>query len=346
MDRSRKTIYGIEISRGIAALLVVFYHISRLFEQNFDYYPLTRVTQVGHTGVDFFFVLSGFIIYFIHYHDIGHKVQLKPYLIKRLIRIFPIYWVAFFLHLSIIPFVSSSDFPTLSKGMLQLFLFPLGMKDLVIGVSWTLQYELIFYLFFALLIFNRAIGTIVSCLWLTMLILQFFTLYQFDIPLVATAFCFQFIAGALAAHIILRLPSKHLKKCFYVGAGLLILAWWFELNGLLNGYGEHARIVYAIVFMLLVIGIVSMENETKMEFPKIWLVLGKSSYSIYLTHLFFGGIYFKIMGLIGLFEFLPRSITALIIILFTVISGVIFSQLIELPITKYFRNKLLPGKLD
>jgi peptidoglycan/LPS O-acetylase OafA/YrhL len=315
-----------------------------LFEQNFGVFPLSQITEIGHSGVDFFFVLSGFIIYFIHRKDIGHKSKLKPYILKRLVRIFPLFWIVFCLHLALIPFVSSSDYPTVSSGFLQFLLFPIEVKDLVVGVSWTLKYEMLFYLLFALLILNRQIGGFVFALWFLILVMQFIGIQPVNLSLLSSAFCFQFMAGIVAAYIVSSVSFKHLKKCFYVGISILLIIWWAELANHLNGFGKNARLFYGLAFSLIVIGVVAIENGRKMEFANIWLILGKSSYSIYLTHLFFGGIYYKIMDLMGVLGALPASISVVFVVVFTVVTGVVFSHVIELPVTQYLRSKLILSK--
>ena len=68
---ARDRLVGIQAARGAAALLVVFYHAGRML--SLDQYvgndPLRGLFRFGHAGVDFFFVLSGFIIYFVHHKD-------------------------------------------------------------------------------------------------------------------------------------------------------------------------------------------------------------------------------------------------------------------------------------
>jgi exopolysaccharide production protein ExoZ len=61
------------MARGVAALMVVFYHTTRSLSlpQYLGYIPLNNVFGFGHAGVDFFFVLSGFIITRTHTVDIG-----------------------------------------------------------------------------------------------------------------------------------------------------------------------------------------------------------------------------------------------------------------------------------
>ncbi len=64
---------SIEAARGIAALLVVEFHGERALAlpQYVGHMPLGGVTGFMHTGVDFFFVLSGYIIFAVHRADIG-----------------------------------------------------------------------------------------------------------------------------------------------------------------------------------------------------------------------------------------------------------------------------------
>jgi peptidoglycan/LPS O-acetylase OafA/YrhL len=52
------------------------------------------VFQFGHAGVDLFFVISGFIITYVHYDDIGTPSRLGRYAARRFQRIYPLYWLA------------------------------------------------------------------------------------------------------------------------------------------------------------------------------------------------------------------------------------------------------------
>src|SRR5215467_10685301 len=85
---------GIEISRGLAASAVVLYHAARHLNQAYGMPTLTSVFQFGHAGVDLFFVISGFIIVYVHYNDIGTPDRLGHYVSRRITRVMPTYWVA------------------------------------------------------------------------------------------------------------------------------------------------------------------------------------------------------------------------------------------------------------
>ena len=92
----------IQALRGLAALLVVMFHTTELNHKNFQQEFLFNIFAFGSSGVDFFFVLSGFIIYFIHRFDVGQRNKLKPFLLKRLIRVYPMYWLV---TLALLPYI-------------------------------------------------------------------------------------------------------------------------------------------------------------------------------------------------------------------------------------------------
>lgn len=86
---------SLQVCRAAAAIAAVLYHVTDQAQKHFSYTFVGGAFQFGYTGVDFFFVLSGFIIFFAHASDIGKRDSLLAYVTKHLIRIYPIYWVAF-----------------------------------------------------------------------------------------------------------------------------------------------------------------------------------------------------------------------------------------------------------
>ncbi len=83
--------------RGLAILLVVFFH-------NFGF---INYTVFGWLGVDLFFVLSGYLITGILLKSVGHKNYLRNFYARRILRIFPLYYLFLVLAIFILPQIPS-----------------------------------------------------------------------------------------------------------------------------------------------------------------------------------------------------------------------------------------------
>ncbi|MEZ4715903.1 MAG: acyltransferase [Caldilineaceae bacterium] len=138
----------------MAALLVVFYHITELSQTRFDSLFLGGVFAFGFTGVDFFFVLSGFIILYVHGRDLGDERVLGAYAAKRFVRLYPIYWCVALVKIGVIfvvPAYAKAHEADLAFLVKSLLLIP--QENLpIIGAAWTLSYEVLFYALFGVAI--------------------------------------------------------------------------------------------------------------------------------------------------------------------------------------------------
>src|SRR4028118_1001480 len=144
----------LQLYRGIGALLVVMFHLNEISTGILNQVTFFNLFQAGWSGVDYFFVLSGFIMVYVHRSAIGKKDQLKSFLVKRAVRIYPIYWIitltVWCLFLVIPVFANNQD---LSLGNVIVSLLLIPQKDQpILEVGWTLIYELNFYLLFSIAI--------------------------------------------------------------------------------------------------------------------------------------------------------------------------------------------------
>jgi exopolysaccharide production protein ExoZ len=92
--RSTGNFATIQAGRGLAALSVVLYHLGGWVAQSkyWGYDPLGGVFAFGQAGVEYFFVLSGFIMLHVHRRDFGQSSMVPRFLWKRFCRIYPPYW--------------------------------------------------------------------------------------------------------------------------------------------------------------------------------------------------------------------------------------------------------------
>jgi exopolysaccharide production protein ExoZ len=339
-------IRSIEVMRGVAALLVAVYHLSRLYQQNFDVFPFSSATEVGHIGVDFFFVLSGFIIYYIHHGEINKPNYIVRYAAKRFARIYPFFWFVLLLNLILIPFVASKDFPSITHIFINLTLIPYEKDFLPLGISWTLQHEVLFYALFSTLLLNKRLGQVILITWLTLVLIHnFYSPVLVDVPVLFSAFNIQFFLGMSVAYLYSKNKLTSSSYVLYCALLCLFLLMCLELSGILNGYQKWARVSYGFAFAFILFGALAEEKKRSKAIPSLFLKLGSASYSVYLLHLFFGGIIFKVFSILGLHDVLPIFVSAILTISITVYLAYLTSKMVEIPISKFVRNMLLKKNL-
>ncbi len=283
----------LQLGRGIAALLVVFYHVSLLFKQKLGSELYWDVSHFGQLGVNFFFVLSGFIILLAHHKDIGKPKKVVKYIQKRLIRIYPIYWVCFAVYICAAALgIGEPDFQWSFAQLFSAFTLvhwvPLD-GGLPLHVAWTLFFEIMFYALFISFIINFYLGIAVFAIWLCAMIFGLNAdlgsgtmIAQF-----ASIWGVNFILGMLA-YVIYRVAPDKLSYVFLaIGIGLLAT---FISRYNYDGYDAFKAIFYdstallACSFSFILLGLVMLERLYKCKVNAVFVFLGNASYSIYLAH--------------------------------------------------------------
>lgn len=160
--------------RGVAAIMVVWFHI-------FEAYNVNRVQHIGHghLGVDFFFILSGFVIGYA-YDDRWSKMGVGEFFKRRIIRLQPMLVIgavigcAAFLLSTFLGHHSAPIWIILVAMVLNMFLIPMtvgmdfrGWGELypMNNTSWSLFFEYLIYILYAFFIrklSNKALWVLVS----------------------------------------------------------------------------------------------------------------------------------------------------------------------------------------
>lgn len=340
----------LQIFRGLAALLVLFHHTDDILSNHHNYHYFGGIFEPGWSGVDFFFVLSGFIIYYIHYKDIGKPNAFKPFIQKRFIRVYPMTWLVV---IPIIPmfflFPGFGD-PGVQTNpwviLKQLFLFP--QERVVLDVSWTLSHEILFYLLFGLLIISgRTIVKTVIGIWILLTLLSMVNIINFEswgLNFLISPFHIEFVFGCIAAYVYLNYNLK--KSSMYIlvfGVLLFISTWVLRLLEILPKYQVESILLFGTSSFFIVLGSVYI-SINKTNWSKIFLFIGDASFSIYLTHFPAISLLNKMFATLGLYEKLGYFLATSIIIAITLIIGCIAYQLIEKQLLKVLRNKMIGNK--
>ncbi len=281
-------LFQLQYLRAIAALLVVYFHAVLQFQKvdaGFD----PELYTLGETGVDVFFVLSGFVMWLT---TKGRSITPVEFYRRRIKRIVPLYWLATLFSAAIAfaaPQLLKSTQFDIQHLLASLFFLPwrnpadMSMIVPVVVPGWTLNYEMFFYLVFALLLPLPERWRIPA---LAAAFAAILTLCHILPATTATKFygepiILEFLAGVAIGWLYTEkvlLPKKTAWLVLIVGAVFLLV------NERLTGAGSRFY-AWGVPAIFIVYGAVSMDLSKRRVIG--WLsYLGDCSYAIYITHAF------------------------------------------------------------
>ena len=330
-------IVALDSLRGIAALMVCLFH--------FD------VFNNGGTGVDLFFIISGFVIFM----SLANSSNIKGFWIARLIRLFPTYWLSIliavivsrvFTSYNLIP-VSGTRFYLGNILMLQ----PLFNTTNLLGSYWTLYVELLFYTSISFIFFTRLHKHIELVITVCLLLLtainagnsyfehspayeHFYIVLRHLNPLIINF-------PAFAAGIIFYISYStgfNFYRAFLLISIVCITALIHPYSIMIKEYvTAQDHVIYLLLFYLAFLMIIFKWDRVLKLKPLIFF--GEISYAFYLIHEsttlvlnyymqpVIGGVISKTLSI---------SITLLI--------AYIITRYFDMPLRSYLRNKLLASR--
>lgn len=318
-----KTLKNVQALRAIAAATVLSYHVLYVLANRAGYAFIEP--KVGACGVDLFFVISGFIMIYTAADLFGELGAPLAFLQKRIMRIVPLYWLcttgvvlllAFFPRLFA---TGSFDWTSVVSS----YFFVLSQNSAGIGTvlqtGWTLCYEAYFYAIFALLLFWPRRFFWLSAAAIFCGGIEFGRLHGEVAPWARVAvdpLLLEFYAGAVLGALFLRgfvMPAI----AAVIAIALAIVAIIAARNVDPGGWG---RVIYwGIPCAVILLGAISLERKSLIA-PALLVILGDSSYSLYLTHPFvlpvFGklGAAFHVAARIPAFVFASAAFVVAIIV--------------------------------
>lgn len=347
--KKNKSLNLIQSFRGLAAILVLIHHGAKIGRDYVGYEYLGNIFRVGWIGVDFFFVLSGFIIYYAHFHDLGQRHKALDFYKKRLFRVFPVYW--FVTTVLVIMFFSVPEWGIGYETQLDVIiksyiLFP-QPHDPILNVGWTLVYEMYFYLLFGLLIFFKSnISKVLIFSWITGVFVNSFGILNFNnfyLSFIFSNYNLEFLMGCLIGNLVLKvkLNQSHVYLIMSIGILGIGLGAYFHLSGYLERYSTESMLVFGSTFSMLVLAAAKLDMSRKITIPSIFLIIGNASYSIYLTHFYLFVFIFKLVSKIQFFENINQFVLFTILIIIVLTIGVIFHLFIEKPLNALLYKKFI-----
>jgi len=263
------TINGLQAGRGLAALAVVAHHATLAAPLRSGPVPARSLWFHGYLGVDFFFVLSGFIIAF---SMLNREQRPRAYFSARLRRVF-IPYLPVGIGVALI-YVAVPSMSMANRGwswLTTLTLLPIPVPP-ALSVAWTLQHELLFYVVFGVAWFTRTVRYVLP-IWVAAIVLVH--LAGFAHLLVFKLINLEFIMGVSIAFLISR--GRAIER-MWLFAPVCFGAW------LVLGCPRSYSILVGAGIACLLPVLIRAEQEGRLRVPG-WLVLvGAASYSIYLVH--------------------------------------------------------------
>lgn len=295
MTEAPKPVYlsSLQVFRGLAALGVLVYHACLFTERKTQQVLLGGWYHFGELGVDFFFVLSGFIITFIHGMELGRPECAPRYLCRRFFRVYPLLFIltTVKLGMELVSWQRGGVAPEASRILSSYLLLPApeGMMPLITA-AWTLMHESLFYaLFLVALILGRRVGLVLLGLWMTAIVVtQLLGARLHDLPrLICDAHNVEFVFGIAACVCFQQRSLWRLPVSAILAGALALLAAGAWVYDPVKGMDQplQVRLLLGAAFALVILGASLWEQGERGGFwPKWACWLGDASYSIYLGH--------------------------------------------------------------
>ena len=305
---------SIDIVRAMSILMILFYHgwvLCGSWALGVDVLTLF-IKLSGEIGVTIFFLISGYGIYLsINNMDTANDLSFKKFIIKRIIRIGPSYWLSLIVAILFMDgayYLSKQGTMNIVSHFLLIHnLFP-EFHGAINGALWTMGVIFQFYVF-AILLYkgvkkNKYVFGIIAVVFT---IVSKIVIYKCVLPIVGQEYAFwggrqlftaldNFVLGMLLANI----KSKNGKiknnecsnrKCIIAIAFLIVGLWGLCKSGLNNGihtdnisgYTWHSILAIILVLLMYYFSLLKLNYNTFVMKRLLWI--SKCEYEIYLWHL-------------------------------------------------------------
>lgn len=327
----------IQILRFFAATAVVFFHALGAGKAylHAEKSLLFEFFKHGYLGVDLFFVISGFIIYYT-----THKSNrgTATFLLRRCERIVPLYWAATLAMISIaiiLPSVFKDVGWLNSNNIAKSFLFVtfIDGHSPIVFQGWSLEFEMFFYLCVATILLRQETA------W-NMLIVAFSLLVVLGCVLPVTnnyyefftsPLLLEFVFGIFISSVICKNRPANWVAFVVVCAICAILMAEPSNNSIVVGGIPAAIIVFLAVYL-------DGKKVIPLGLEAALVVLGDASYSIYLVQAFTVSLICKLW----VRWMLPGTLDLLIafIVIMTILAGYTVYVLVERPMLRFSHKAL------
>jgi exopolysaccharide production protein ExoZ len=341
---------SLQVLRFVAAGLVVSAHsvnFARDAGAGGWIFTGNHFADVGVVGVDIFFAISGAIIYFTAFER-SPQTGAGEFARRRLTRVLPIYYIVSLLGIPVAFYVMNYAQPWQSLLTTVLFwpAWP-GLWLPVLGVGWTLSFEMLFYACAALVLLWRPALWGLLALYGAALLLRW-RLHSHALLFLGNPIVLEFLFGVA----VMRL--RHLRVPPVVAVSALVTAFaavivpgypplFYNLYGSWSGpYAMFRVMLFGVPAAVIVWAALQIEPYLRGRIARIAAYLGDASYSLYLTH----SVLFMLLVPLAKLSGLPAPVLIPLGWLLAVGCSVAAYEGLEKPIAAALRPRFRPLKQE
>jgi exopolysaccharide production protein ExoZ len=329
-------IVNVEAGRGVAAVLVVLYHCTRYYFGTPEYWAgpaFGGFFIFGNAGVEFFFVLSGYIMLTVHQADIGRPSRVGNYAQKRFDRIYPFFWLVLAVTVALyalMPNTGEAIYRNPANIAQSALLAGRDPWDAVVFVSWSMWHEVAFYAVFALIIAAPRLGLPLMAAWMVAcLAVTAFGVQATPWPRYLTAYVnVLFAVGMATAVVAKRVQIKWPLTVLALGLGGFFgtgIGVWLDA-GLSHSL---TTTLYGLSSAAILVGAIQAEQRGLLKAPGWLVTVGAASYAIYLTHMLSLSVLAKLAAKVGLTSVVPAWLGFILLAVGATVAGVVIHLTVE-----------------
>ncbi|EHG9339361.1 acyltransferase [Salmonella enterica] len=356
---------SLQALRGVAALLVVLFHYRGFLNDGAQENPTIwdKLFSPGIIGVDIFFIISGFIMVYTTWHYMRGKASLVRFLLNRAIRIIPLYYICLIIAFLLEGAMSTFHYPDKVQNILSALTFTLYKTSTIphyiddggtYNIRWTLNYEIYFYLVFALclLVKHRVLALVTWGILVTSIIPVIAGYqpaidaqgYPFSSPyfgFLTNPLLLEFIIGVIVGWLYIKIKQNFTSRKVDLLSSisaivLLVFIIWGIYTGGVHALDRKSSLILGLFVLSLTLG----ESVLLVFIPRFLTYVGNISFSLYLLHSAVGLAVVKRVGAVGdsTLKMIPSALVAIGV---SILAAHFTHKYVEINLTQKLKNKLM-----